>query len=163
MLHDFNSFSYNSITFNNTIFIEAATIVTEIVMINCRIISPRFYTEWWINENSNKLVIAQKLFAEKAKTTQESVNKSPLQSRLSDLHTIRTPTERNPRSHFSINTLTKFKAERKKYLIKYYIIQKRFSLKILLFMYLADFIFVVSHLKIHPAVHLNTSKALTSL
>ena len=76
---------------------------------------------------------------------------------------IRTPTERNPRTHFSINTLTEFKAERKKYLIKYYIIQKRFSLKILLFMYLANFIFVVSHLKIHPAVHLNTSKALTSL
>ena len=41
-----NSFSYNSITFNYTIFIEAATIVTEIVMINCRTISPRFYTEW---------------------------------------------------------------------------------------------------------------------
>ena len=30
-------------------------------------------------------------------------------------------------------------------------------------MFLANFIFVVSHLKIHPAVHLNTSKALTSL
>ena len=27
----------------------------------------------------------------------------------------------------------------------------------------SNFIFVVSHLKIHPAVHLNTSKALTSL
>ena len=26
-------------------------------------------------------------------------------------------------------------------------------------MFLADFIFVVSHLKIHPAVHLNTSKS----
>ena len=31
------------------------------------------------------------------------------------------------------------------------------------FMFLANFIFVVSHLKIHSAVHLNTSKALTSL
>ena len=30
-------------------------------------------------------------------------------------------------------------------------------------MFLASFIFVVSHLKIHPAVHLNTLKALTSL
>ena len=30
-------------------------------------------------------------------------------------------------------------------------------------MFLANFIFVVSHLKIHPVVHLNTSKALTSL
>ena len=29
-------------------------------------------------------------------------------------------------------------------------------------MFLANFIFVVSHLKIHPAVSLNTSKALTS-
>ena len=28
-------------------------------------------------------------------------------------------------------------------------------------MFLVNFIFVVSHLKIHPAVHLNTSKALT--
>ena len=31
------------------------------------------------------------------------------------------------------------------------------------FMFLAYFIFVVSHLKIHPAVHLNTLKAMTSL
>ena len=30
-------------------------------------------------------------------------------------------------------------------------------------MFLANFIFFVSHLKIHPAVHLNASKALTSL
>ena len=30
-------------------------------------------------------------------------------------------------------------------------------------MFLGDFIFVVSHLEIHPAVHLNTSKALMSL
>ena len=29
-------------------------------------------------------------------------------------------------------------------------------------MFLANFIFVVSHLKTHPAVHLNTLKALTS-
>ena len=28
-------------------------------------------------------------------------------------------------------------------------------------MFLANFIFVVSHLKAHPAVYLNTSKALT--
>ena len=31
------------------------------------------------------------------------------------------------------------------------------------FMFLANFIFVFSLLKVHPAVHLNTSKALTSL
>ena len=30
-------------------------------------------------------------------------------------------------------------------------------------MFLVDFIFVVSHLKIHPADHLNTTEALTSL
>ena len=30
-------------------------------------------------------------------------------------------------------------------------------------MFLANFSFVVSHLEIHPAVHLNTSKALKSL
>ena len=30
-------------------------------------------------------------------------------------------------------------------------------------MCLANVSFVVSHLKIHPAVHLNTSKALTSI
>ena len=30
-------------------------------------------------------------------------------------------------------------------------------------MFLANFISVISHLKIHPAVHLNTAKALTSL
>ena len=29
--------------------------------------------------------------------------------------------------------------------------------------FLANFIFAVSHLNIHPAVHLNTSKALASL
>ena len=46
--------------------------------------------------------------------------------------------------------------------MKYYIIQKRFCLKIFFFMFFANFIFVL-HLKIHPAVHLNTSKALTSL
>ena len=28
-------------------------------------------------------------------------------------------------------------------------------------MFLANFVFVVSHLKTHPAVHLNTSKTLT--
>ena len=30
-------------------------------------------------------------------------------------------------------------------------------------MFLANFIFVVSHLKIHPDIHLNTSKPLMSL
>ena len=55
------------------------------------------------------------------------------------------------------------KLKKRKYLIKYYIKQKRFCLKIHLFMFLAYFIFVISQLKIHPAVHLNTSKALTSL
>ena len=30
-------------------------------------------------------------------------------------------------------------------------------------MFLANFIFVVSHLKIHPALNLNTAKALKSL
>ena len=37
--------------------------------------------------------------------------------------------------------------------------QKSFRLKILFYMLLASFIFVVSHLKIHPAVYLNTLKA----
>ena len=37
--------------------------------------------------------------------------------------------------------------------------QKSFCLKILFYMLLASFIFVVSHLKIHPAVYLNTLKA----
>ena len=41
--------------------------------------------------------------------------------------------------------------------------QKTFLLKNPVFMFLANFIFVVSHLKVHPTVHLNTSKALTSL
>ena len=41
--------------------------------------------------------------------------------------------------------------------------QKRFSLKITFLVFLANFIFVVSHLKIIPAVHLNTSKVLMSL
>ena len=36
-------------------------------------------------------------------------------------------------------------------------------LKNLFFTFLADFIFVVSHSKIHPAVHLNSPTALTSL
>ena len=52
------------------------------------------------------------------------------------------------------------------HLIKYYIIQKNFCLKIHFYVlkYVsANFIFVVLHLKIHPAIHLNTSKALTSL
>ena len=40
---------------------------------------------------------------------------------------------------------------------------KRFLLKKPFFMFLANLNFVVSHSKIHPAVHLNTSKALTSL
>ena len=55
------------------------------------------------------------------------------------------------------------KLKQHKYLIKFYIIQKSFCLKILFCVFLANFIFVVSHFKIHPAVHLNTSKALTSL
>ena len=45
--------------------------------------------------------------------------------------------------------------------ISYY--AKKFLLKNPFFKLLADFVFVVSHLKLHPAVHLNTSKALTSL
>ena len=41
---------------------------------------------------------------------------------------------------------------------------KRFLLKnLFFFMFFAHFIFVVSHLKIQQAVHLSTSKALTSL
>ena len=51
----------------------------------------------------------------------------------------------------------------KKLKIKYYIIHKSFCLKICFLMFLANFIFVVSHLKIHQVVHLNTLKALTSL
>ena len=56
-----------------------------------------------------------------------------------------------------------FKAEHKElsktYMIKYYITKKAIHF----FMFLANFIFAVLHLKIHPAVHLNTSKALKSL
>ena len=40
---------------------------------------------------------------------------------------------------------------------------KKVLLKNGFFMLLANLIFVASHLKIHPAVHLNTSKVLTSL
>ena len=40
---------------------------------------------------------------------------------------------------------------------------KKVLLKNGFFMLLANLIFVASHLKIHPAVHLNTSKSLTSL
>ena len=46
-----------------------------------------------------------------------------------------------------------------RYLIKYYITQKKFLLKNPFFIFLANFVFVVSHLD----VHLNTLKALTSL
>ena len=46
-------------------------------------------------------------------------------------------------------------------LIKSYIKQKSFCIKILLLMFFASLIFVVSHLKIHPTSHLNTFKALT--
>ena len=55
-----------------------------------------------------------------------------------------------------------FKGERKKFnKILHY--TKRFLLKNHFSMFLANFIFAVSHLKIRPAVHLNTSKDLTSL
>ena len=37
-----------------------------------------------------------------------------------------------------------------------------FLIKNPFFMFIANFIFVVSHLKTHPVVHLNTLKALTS-
>ena len=40
---------------------------------------------------------------------------------------------------------------------------KKFLLKNQFFMSLDNIIFIASRLKIHPAVHLNTSKALTSL
>ena len=49
-----------------------------------------------------------------------------------------------------------------KYLVKYYIKQKRFY-SIFFLMFSANFICVVLHLKIHPAIHLNTSKTVTSL
>ena len=39
--------------------------------------------------------------------------------------------------------------------------QKRFCLKIHFFMFIANFICVVSHLKVHLPVHLITSKVLT--
>ena len=55
------------------------------------------------------------------------------------------------------------KLKENKYLMKIYVIQKSFCLKIHSSVSLANFIFIVSHLKIHPAVHLNTSKALMSL
>ena len=50
-----------------------------------------------------------------------------------------------------------------KYLIEYYIIQKKILLKNPFFIVLANLIFIVSHLNIHQAVHLNTSKTLTPL
>ena len=88
------------------------------------------------------------------------------------------PTSRGAYTHFDrflLNTCkigmiyTLFKREHKifskssitKYFVKYYIIQTGFCLKINFFIFFANFIFVVSNLKIHPAVHLNTSKALT--
>ena len=40
--------------------------------------------------------------------------------------------------------------------------QKSLAIKSFFFMFLAKFV-VVSHLKIHPAVHLNTTKALSLL
>ena len=49
------------------------------------------------------------------------------------------------------------------YLIKYYNVQKSFCLKIIFFNDFSKLNFVGSFLKIHPAVHLNTSKAPTSL
>ena len=55
------------------------------------------------------------------------------------------------------------KLKQHKYLIKHYIIWRSFCLKILFLMFLANIIFVVSHWKIHPAVHLIILKALTSL
>ena len=45
--------------------------------------------------------------------------------------------------------------------MKYYIVEKSFCNKNPFFMFLANFIFVASHLQIQPAVELN--KALTSL
>ena len=48
-------------------------------------------------------------------------------------------------------------------MIKYYIMQKKFLLKNRFLSFLANFIFVASHLKVQPAIHLSTSKALTSL
>ena len=53
------------------------------------------------------------------------------------------------------------KLKKRKYLIKYHITLKSFCLS-LFPMFLANLVFV-SHLKINPAVRLNTSKALTSL
>ena len=47
--------------------------------------------------------------------------------------------------------------------MKYYIIQNDFWLKTHLFMLLDNFVFVVSHLKIHLAANLNTLKALMLL
>ena len=58
----------------------------------------------------------------------------------------------------NIRNFKKLKSNKK---IKYYIIVKSFCLNIF-FTFLTNFIFVVSHLKIHPPVCLNTSKALTS-
>ena len=48
-------------------------------------------------------------------------------------------------------------------MMKDYINQKCFCLKIVRFMFFANLIFVVSHLEIYPAVHLNSTKALASL
>ena len=64
-------------------------------------------------------------------------------------------TFKGERKNFSKSSITK-------YFVKYYIIRTGFCLKINFFMFFANFIFVVSSLKIHPAVHLNTSKALAS-
>ena len=46
---------------------------------------------------------------------------------------------------------------------KYYTIRNSFCFKIFFLMILSNFIFVVSYLKKHLSVHLNTSTALTSL
>ena len=47
--------------------------------------------------------------------------------------------------------------------MKCYIIQKKFLIKNPVFLFLANLIFVVSRLKIHPAVRLITLKTLASL
>ena len=52
--------------------------------------------------------------------------------------------------HLKENVRIFQKLKKHKYLIKYYIVQKIFCLKIHFFMFLANFLFVVSQLKIQP-------------
>ena len=108
-----------------------------------------------ITTNHQKICIAFQILKNLASSQMESMpasNNLTFQSRILSKKSLLKENVRN---------FQKLKSHQ--YLIKYYIKQKRSCLKILFSMFLPYFIFVISHSKIHPAVHLNTSKALTSL